>query len=81
MAKILKFPAQRTLSQILAELMLAEGELDRLDLSTMNRALTDAEDARWTALEDQIWLRRDEAKALIEAQTGVSWDQIQAANL
>ena len=79
MTNVLKFPATRTLSQILAELMLAQGELDRLDLTTMNRALTDEEDERWSRLEDTIHDRRNEAKLHIADATGVPWDAIEAA--
>lgn len=74
-------PKHRPLSVVLAELMLAEGELKRLQNRPGSMDLTRTEDARWTQLEDTIWLRRDEAKALIEAATGVSWDAIESAGL
>lgn len=78
---VIAFPQTRTLAQVLAELMLAQGELERISAKTRFRDPTEREDARWTQLEDTIWLRRDEAKAMIEAQTGVSWDAIEGANL
>lgn len=81
MTNVLHFPAQRTLAQVLAELMLAQAELSRLQSDTHGRALTDAEDARWSKLEDTVWLRRDEARAMIEQATGVSLAQIEAASL
>lgn len=84
MSNVLTFPQSRTLAQVLAELMLAEAELKRLDASLgvpRKRDPTDAEDARWSQLADTIWLRRDEAKAMIEAATGVSWSAIESANL
>jgi hypothetical protein len=71
----------RTLSQILAELMLAEAELKRLMFRENGLALTDEQDARWSQLEGTIWLRRDEAKAMIADATGVPWDAIEAASL
>lgn len=78
MSNVIKFPAHRTLAHVLAELMLAEGELKRLRLIPAD-AMTPAQEARWTSLEDVTWLRRDEARAMIEAATGVSWDSIQEA--
>lgn len=81
MSNVIPIRATRTLAQVLAELMLAEGEEKRLDLACRDRDPTPAEDARWTQLEDTIWLRRDEAKAMIEAATGVSWAAIEGANL
>lgn len=77
---ILPFPTTRTLAQILAELMLAEGELQRLRC-IRSGTLTPDEDARWSKLEDTIYLRRDEAKAMIEQLTGISWSQLEGANL
>jgi hypothetical protein len=77
---VIPFPRQRTLAQVLAELMLAEAELSRLEKSICGDPSPD-EDRRWSELEDAIWLRRDEAKALIEAATGVAWSQIEGANL
>lgn len=71
----------RPLSVVLAELMLAQGELKRIQDRAEGRGLTEIEDARWTQLEDTVWLRRDEAKAVIEAATGVSWDNIEEASL
>lgn len=79
MTNVVAFPQTRTLAQVLAELMLAEGELTRMQ--SRGASVSAAEDARWTELEDTIWLRRDEAKAMIEAATGVSWDAIEGANL
>lgn len=81
MTNVIAFPQTRTLAQVLAELMLAEAEVKRLDASIGGREPTREEDARWTELEDTIWLRRDEAKAMVEAATGVSWTQIEGANL
>lgn len=78
---VIPFPKQRTLAQVLAELMLAEAELSRLDKSIGALDPSPEEDRRWSVLEDTIWLRRDEAKALIEAATGVPWSQIEGANL
>lgn len=69
----------RSLAHVLLELGVADRELD--GLMNLFRELTDAEDARWTYLEDTIWLRKDEAKTMIEAATGVSWAQIEGANL
>lgn len=79
--KVIPFPQARTLAQVLAELMLAEAELSRLSASILGRDPTEEEDARWSQLDDTIWLRRDEAKAMIEAATGVSWSSIEAASL
>lgn len=81
MSNVLTFPQSRTLAQVLAELMLAEGELKRLTGNILGRDPTDAEDVLWSDLEDLIWLKRDEAKVLIASATGVSWDQIQEADL
>lgn len=81
MTNILPFPTQRTLAQVLAELMLAEGELKRLDALVGGGDPSPEQDARWSKLEDQIWLRRDEAKAIIEQSLGVSWAQLEGANL
>lgn len=81
MSNVLKLPQQRTLALVLAEKMLAEGELTRLDSRLRERDPTPEEDARWSQLEDTIWLRRDEARAMIEAATGVPWAQIEGANL
>jgi hypothetical protein len=78
---VLAFPQSRTLAQVLAELMLAEAELKRLMDRPGPYDLTKAEDARWSQLEDTIYLRRDEAKAMIEAATGVSWSAIEGAGL
>jgi hypothetical protein len=78
---VVAFPQTRTLAQVLAELMLAEGELRLLDRIVGSDDPSPVEDARWTQLEDTIWLRRDEAKAMIEAATGVSWSSIEGANL
>lgn len=71
----------RTLARVLAELMLAEAELARIDKLIGSGLPSPDEEARWNNLEDTIWLRRDEAKALIEAATGVPWAQIEGANL
>jgi hypothetical protein len=68
--QILPFPQTRTLTQVLAELMLAEGELQRLMARPGDYELSPIEDARWTELEGIIWLRRDEAWAIIESATG-----------
>lgn len=81
MSNVLTFPQTRTLAQILAELMLAEAELKRLDASIARADPTEQEEARYAHLSDTIWLRRDEAKAMIEAATGVSWAAIEGANL
>ncbi|MES2752841.1 MAG: hypothetical protein V4661_15850 [Pseudomonadota bacterium] len=81
MAEILPFPQHRSLAQVLAELMLADAELKRLDGTIGDGGATPAQDARWAHLEDTIWLRRDEAKAMIETATGVSWSNIEGANL
>lgn len=81
MSNVIAFPQSRTLAQVLAELMLAEAELKRLDATVGYDEPTREEEARWTDLEDTIWLRKDEAKALIEAATGVAWSSIEAANL
>jgi hypothetical protein len=81
MSNVIAFPQTRTLAQVLAELMLAEGELRRLDALVGDADPSREEDARWSDLEDTIWLRRDEAKAMIEAATGVSWAAIEGANL
>jgi hypothetical protein len=79
MSNVIAFPQSRTLAQVLAELMLAEAELARMQ--SRGASVSAAEDARWTELEDMVWLRRDEAKAMIEAATGVSWSAIEGANL
>ena len=81
MSNVIAFPQSRTLAQVLAELMLADAELKRLDALIGKDEPTREEDARWSELEDTIWLRRDEAKAMIEAATGVSWSAIEGANL
>jgi hypothetical protein len=81
MNNILPFPQTRTLTQVLAELMLAEGELQRLMARPGDYELSPIEDARWTELEDEISARRDEAWAIIEAATGVSRATIEGANL
>ena len=81
MNNILTFPQTRTLAQVLAELMLAEGELKRLDALVGSADPTPDQDARWSQLDDTIYLRRDEAKAMIEAATGVSWAAIEGADL
>jgi hypothetical protein len=81
MSNVLTFAVQRTLAQVLAELMLAEAELKRLMDRPSPYDLTKAEDARWSQLEDTIYLRRDEAKAMIEAATGVAWSAIEGASL
>lgn len=81
MSNVIAFPQPRTLAQVLAELILAEAELKRLDATVGDDEPTREEEARWTDLEDTIWLRKDEAKALIEATTGVAWSSIEAANL
>lgn len=72
---------ERPLPLVLAELMLAEGELTRLDARLGAADPSEIEEAAWSKLEDTIWLRRDEAKAIIEAATGVPWAQIEGANL
>ena len=77
-ATVLTFPPQRTLAQVLAELMLAEGELKRLRIIPAEH-MTPAQEARWTDLEDVTWLRRDEARAMIEAATGCKWTDIYEA--
>lgn len=81
MSNVLTFPQARTLAQVLAELMLAEAELKRLDAAISRCDPTEQEEARYSHLDDTIWLRRDEAKAMIEAATGVSWSAIEGANL
>lgn len=77
--KILPFPKQRPLSVVLAELILCRAELNLLSSRAARRDPTEAEDARWTQLEDTIDARRVEAKALIAEATGVSWDAIEEA--
>lgn len=81
MANIIAFPQSRTLAQVLAELMLARAERDRLFGQVAGRDPTVFEDAHITDLEDRIWLREDEARAMIEAATSVPWTAIQGANL
>jgi hypothetical protein len=71
----------RALAQVLAELMLAEAELERLDMSLAGNEPNDLQDLIWSRLADTIWLRRDEAKAMIAAATGVPWSSIEGANL
>ena len=78
---VIPFPHQRTLAQVLAELLLAEAELKSLSTLLRGSEPTEEQDARWSELEDTIWLRRDEAKAMIEAAAGVSWSAIEGANL
>jgi hypothetical protein len=80
-SNIVPFPKARTLAQVLAELMLAEAELKRLMFRENGLALTPEQEARWSQLEDTIWLRRDEAKAMIADATGVPWDAIESASL
>jgi hypothetical protein len=75
---VLTFPQTRSLAQVLAELMLAEGELKRLRLIPADQ-MTVPEEYRWSHLEDVTWLRRDEARAMIEAATGCKWADIQEA--
>ena len=81
MTNVIRFPQTRSLTFVLAELMLARGERDRIYDSLNGREPTREEDARLTELDDKIWLREDEARALIASATGVSFDAIQAANL
>lgn len=78
---VIPFPKQRPLAQVLAELLLAEAELARLRDRPGNLDLTPEQDARWDALEDGIDRCKAEARALIEAATGVSWSAIESASL
>lgn len=71
---------ERTLTFVLAELMLARAERDRI-YDSLNGVPTREQDMRLTELEDAICLREDEAKAIIQRQTGVPFDAIQSANL
>lgn len=70
----------RSLALLLAELMLAQAQLKVLQ-NTIKGEPTREQDARWTELEDTIWLRRDEAKAAIKSATGVDWSDIESADL
>jgi hypothetical protein len=78
---VLPFPKQRQLSAVLAELLLAEGELQKLMARPGDFELSPIEDARWTELEEVISARRDEAWAIIESATGCSKAAIEGANL
>ena len=68
------FPKTRPLSVVIAELMLAKAEQQRF--YNLRRDPTESEDKRISQVDDIIWLRTDEAKALIETLTGVSWDNL-----
>lgn len=72
--------SERELVFVMAELALAECKLSKLR-DIRGRDLTVAEDAEWSKLEDTIDLRRDEARSIIERQTGVPWSSIEAAQL
>lgn len=71
----------RALVFVLAELALAQCKLDRLRETVSGRTPTREEDALWTEYEDTIWLRKDEARSIIERQTGVAWSSISGADL
>ena len=68
----------RTNAHVLADILIAEGELSRLRLIA-GRELTPWEDARWSDLEDTISECRDELRAMIEQQTGLDWDALLGA--
>ena len=70
----------RSLSLILAELLMARADRDRLLILAADDPSPE-EDAVLTDLENRIWDIEVEAKAFIKATTGVDWDTIQGANL
>lgn len=66
----------RTMEQILGEIRIADDELQRLRQVAFAGGLTDAQDARWSVLEDKILAGKTEARKMVRDTFDVSWSVI-----
>ena len=69
----------RTNAHVLADILIAQGELSRLQLAARDREPTAYEDSRWSVAEDQIETCRAELRAMVARDTGIDCDALLAA--
>lgn len=81
MATILPFTRPHSPAELLAQILIDQAKLEKLDRLTIGHDLTDEEDAQWKALDDALWENREALRKMIRERCGVSFEQMAEAGL